>query len=90
MEKKKRVRVSDEVFIPRYKSALDSGTKLAEFAKEIGQAEQSILHRVAKYNQQLKSTGYPTIGYLSQAKDKVKKTPDEIAKMFGLTLSEPV
>lgn len=103
-EKKERVFVPHEEFIPAYKKALEQKMKLEDFAKEIGQAPQSIIQRVAKINKQIR--GYaetyakmginepPVLPYLSQATGKARGrktlTPNELIKLLGLKTDSPV
>lgn len=100
---KERVYVSHEDFIPAYKKALDEKMSLTAFATQIGQAEQSILQRVAKLNKQIRSykptydqlgIEVPVLGYLSQAtgNSRGRKTlsPAELIALLGMKTDSPV
>lgn len=101
---KERVYVSNEEFIPLYKEAFAQKVSLAAFAATIGQAEQTIIQRVAKLNKLNKSyketyekLGVPmpaSLGYLSQATGKSRGrktlTAAEMVALFGLKTDSPI
>jgi len=104
-ERKASVFVPDVEFFPKYREALANNVKLADFAVQIGQAEQTIVQRIAKWNKQALSykdtydkmgVEVPKLGYLSQAtgatrgRKSHKFTPVEMLEMFGIKLNSPV
>lgn len=98
---KERVFIPNQEFLDKYQDAIKNNVKLSDFAASIGQAEQTVVQKVAKWNKMMKdyaprfkSAGMevPKLPYLQtgKTKGKPKMSANELLAMFGLKLDAPL